>query len=90
MTIYKKIHTDEKPQEVEITEAMVFLAKNIKQFTNIIDDHEVSGYEYDCFAYTKDEYIHFLAEQNTSLQNELLDTQAALCDVYELIEGGIE
>ena len=33
------------------------------------------------------EYIGVLQEQVDGLKSELLDTQMALCDVYELLEG---
>ena len=42
-------------------------------------------YEYNETQYTKDEYIHLLAEKNTSLEKEITSTQLALCDVYELL-----
>lgn len=90
MINYQKTYSDTQPQEIEITDTMVFIAKNIKQYSKVIDEHEVMGYEYDCIAYTKNEYIQLLAEQNNLLKEELLDTQIALCDVYELLEGGIE
>jgi len=89
MINYGTIYSDTMPQKIEITKDMVFLANAIKSYTKTVDEHEVSGYQYDCVGYTKDEYIRLLAEQNNSLQNELLDTQSALCDVYELIEGGV-
>ena len=90
MINYGKVYSTNLPLEIEVTNDMVFLAKNINAYTKIIEDHAVSGYEYDYIGYTKNEYISLLSQQNQQLQNELLDTQSALCDVYELLEGGIE
>ena len=42
-------------------------------------------FQYHEVQYDKDEYIKFLSEKNSELENQLTDTQLALCDVYELI-----
>lgn len=46
----------------------------------------------DLFSYTevqygKDEYIELMANQNEQLNNDLTDTQLALCEIYETIGG---
>ena len=45
---------------------------------NYIDNIKYTQYE-------KDEYILMMSEKNSELENQLTDTQLALCDVYELI-----
>ena len=45
----------------------------------------VEVYQYHEVQYDKDEYIKVMSEKNTELENQLTDTQLALCDVYELI-----
>ncbi len=47
----------------------------------------------DLFSYTeiqygKDEYIELMANRNEQLNNDLTDTQLALCELYEIIGGG--
>ena len=37
----------------------------------------------------KDEYIKLMAEKNSQLEQEVIDTQLALCDIYETIQGGV-
>lgn len=37
--------------------------------------------------YTKDEYLALMDEKNAALEEQLTDTQFALCDVYEMIGG---
>lgn len=45
----------------------------------------VEVYQYHEVQYNKDEYIKVISEKNSELENQLTDTQLALCDVYELI-----
>lgn len=45
---------------------------------------------YDEIQYTKDEYLQLMVEENEKLNKELIDTQLALCEVYEMLEGGTE
>lgn len=45
----------------------------------------VEVYQYHEVQYDKDEYIKIMSEKNSELENQLTDTQLALCDVYELI-----
>ena len=63
---------------------------------SILDIHEITvtdengshtEYEYNQTQYNKDEYILLLSENNKNLEDKLTDTQLALCDVYEMMEG---
>lgn len=69
-----------RPQEIEITASYVFIASNITPFEEELDGRIFSGYEYDYIQYSKDEYI-------AKLHQDVIDTQLALCDLYETIEG---
>ena len=40
-------------------------------------------YTYREIQYTKDEFILLLSEKNASLEEQLTDTQLALCEIYE-------
>ena len=42
-------------------------------------------YQYHEIQYTKDEYIKIQAEKNVALEQQVTDTQLALCEVYELM-----
>lgn len=64
-------YSSTQPKAIEITDKFVFVAKNITPYSKEIEDHTISGYQYDYIQYTIDEY---LSEQNTtiiSLQEEL-------------------
>lgn len=87
MINYGHTYSETEPLKVLIEENMVFVAKNIRPYEKIIDEHlTMRGYEFDYYGYEKDEYIKKIDEANENLQNELLDTQSALCDVYEMLE----
>lgn len=49
--------------------------KDGKPVTNLFQYHEIQ--------YDKDEYIKIIAEKNQSLEQQLTDTQIALCEIYE-------
>lgn len=42
-------------------------------------------YAYNEIQYGKDEYIQLLSEENARQDEELTNTQLALCDVYEML-----
>lgn len=60
-----------EPKEVEITNTAVFVASNIRPYTQVIDDITVSGYEYNYTEYGKDEYIEALVMNNNTKIEEL-------------------
>lgn len=76
-----------KPEEVEITESKVFSYEDITEIKvkNPESDGEVTMYEFTLTEYDKDEYIRIQAEKNASLEEQMTQTQVALCDVYEML-----
>ncbi len=84
MIIHKEVFSTTQPPEIEILDTKVFVASNIEEATIEFD----AGFKFTLTEYDKNEYIHVLADQNQALLNELLDTQSALCDIYEQILGG--
>lgn len=85
MQVYKNIQSTIKPDEFEINPYKVFIAKNIQTVENSNTEEEttITLYQYDLYEYTHEEYIDILREKNEKLQQEVLDTQMALCDIYE-------
>ncbi len=71
MKEYTKIHSAARPQDIEITQNAVYIAKNITPYEETIDGRVVTGYEYDCEDYTKDEYLIHQNEKIASLEEEL-------------------
>lgn len=76
-----------KPEDVEITESRVFNYEDITEIKvkNPESDDEVTMYEFTLTEYDKDEYIRIQAEKNASLEEQMTQTQVALCDVYEML-----
>ena len=74
-----------KPLELELTETKVFVASNIISVNepDTEDQPGFTGYEFDLVEYDKDEYIKLQAEHNAALEQQMTDTQLALCEVYE-------
>lgn len=87
MTDFGKTRSTLKPEELEITESLVFIASNIQTIKEDGTDGNpgFEGYEYDLKSYDKDEYIKIQAETNASLTEQMIQTQLALCDVYEMM-----
>lgn len=87
MINYGKTYSDERPEEVDVKETMVFVASNIKEILN--PDPEGEGpktqYEFDYVGYTKDEYIKLMTDNNSGMNAQLLDAQLALCELYEML-----
>jgi len=77
-----------KPEEKVVDDYSVWLATDIKENTISDDDGERTEFEYHLIQYTKDEYIKLIDEKNATLEEQLTDTQLALCDVYEKMIGG--
>lgn len=76
-----------KPLELELTETKVFVASNISPVDEPgkEDQPGFTGYEFDLAEYGKDEYIKIQAERNAAIEQQVTDTQLALCEVYELM-----
>lgn len=60
-----------EPQEIEITGTSVFVASNIQEVSREVEEHQITGYEYDLIQYTKDEYLIQQASHIHSLEEEL-------------------
>ena len=67
MVNYGKIKGSVYPNEIEMTTNKVFVASDIEEYTETIDEREVSGYQYDYKEYTKDEYILLMAQNNADV-----------------------
>lgn len=87
MTKYKSVQSTIKPKETEVDEYSVWVNENIREITVADENGSHTEYEYNQTQYGKDEYILMLSENNKNLENMLTDTQLALCDVYEMMEG---
>jgi hypothetical protein len=85
MKDYGITYSNNKPQTIELTENKVFIASDIEEVTKVIDDIEITEFQYNLVECEKDEYIKLISDKNTELESDLTDLQVALCDVYELL-----
>lgn len=73
------------PNNFEITNSKVFVYENIEEIISKFEDQEITEYQFNLIEYDKDEYIKIISEKNEELNQQIIDTQLALCEVYELI-----
>ena len=86
MINYGKVRSSFEPQPIKISATSVEVASNIIPYTEEFDnDRSISGFEYNFVVYEISEYIQMLKETNDKLEADLLDTQTALCDLYEAV-----
>lgn len=85
MKDYGLTRSTAEPQAVDIKDTKVFVATNIEQVTVTTDEGDVQEYQFNLVEYDKDEYIRMMSEKNDDLEQQVTDTQLALCDVYEMI-----
>jgi len=83
MKYLKNVHSSTRPAEIEITDKAVFISDNIKEYEDNIEDYIIHGYEFDQTIYSPSEYLIKLTQENNNLQQELIDTQLALVELYE-------
>ena len=80
--------TGSKEQAVELIVGIdtVYVHDDI-QLLKKEDEHgnPIEVYQYHEVQYDKDEYIRIQAEKNASLEEQMTQTQVALCDVYEML-----
>jgi glucosamine 6-phosphate synthetase-like amidotransferase/phosphosugar isomerase protein len=74
-----------EPLALEITDSKVFVASDIEQVTVTVDEQEVQEWQFNLVEYNKDEYIKIISNRNKEIEQNILDTQVALCDVYEML-----
>ena len=78
-----------RPESMVVDEYNVWVHTDIQETTETdpMTGDEINGFQFHKVQYEKDEYIHMMADQNSAMEADLTNTQMALCDVYELLEG---
>ena len=79
MKDYGIVKSAVKPEEKTVDEYSVWVNTDITEMAD--------GWVYHMVQYSKDEYLALMDEKNAALEEQLTDTQLALCDVYEMIGG---
>lgn len=74
MKIYENTYSTTMPPEIDITAEKVFVASNIEEVTEEIEEKTINRYHYTLTEYDKDEYLAKMFKQQTditALQEEL-------------------
>lgn len=75
--------SSQQAQPLIVNKDTVYVHTNIVQATDE-DGNVIDGlYVYDEVQYTKDEYIKLISDKNETLEKEVIETQLALCELYE-------
>ena len=86
MVDYGRVRSTVKPESIVIDEFSVWQHTDIQEISeNVGEENEFVGYEFTMIQYSKDEFILQQATDNAALQQQITDTQLALCEVYELM-----
>lgn len=86
MKDYGRVRSSIKPESVVIDDFSVWQHTDIQEVSeNIGKENEFVGYEFNMIQYDKDEFILKQATENAAIQQQITDTQLALCEVYELM-----
>ena len=86
MINYGKVRSTIKPEPIVIDEFSVWQHTNIQPVSeNVGEENEFVGFEYEMIQYGKDEFILNQAAEKEVLQQQITDTQLAVCEVYEMM-----
>lgn len=86
MVDYGRIRSTVKPDEKVVDDYSVWVNTDIQEVQSI-DEASKREYEFNQIQYSKEEYIKMIDAKNAELEQQVTDTQLALCDVYEMIGG---
>lgn len=84
MKDYGTVKSAIKPNPLKIDEYSVWINSDIEPYEEEVDGETLTGFSYHMVQYDKDEYI---LNQQTDIENQITDTQLALCELYERNEG---
>ncbi len=87
MTDYGRIRSTVRPEPLELDEYSAYVNTEIAEIAVDIDGETHTEYEFDQIRYSKDEFIMLQSEQIAAQDAQIVDTQLALCDVYEMLGG---
>lgn len=73
-----------KPEPFKMDEYSVYICTDIEPFEKEIEGEMFTGWQYKMVRYSKDEYIML---QQQKIDEEITNTQLALCEIVEGMEG---
>lgn len=85
MIDYGRIRSTVKPEEKVVDEFSVWVNTDVQEVQVTDDQGNHTEYEFHQVQYDKDEFIKVIDDKNAELEQQITDTQLALCDVYEML-----
>ena len=85
MIDYGRIRSTVRPEEKIVDEFSVWMNTDVQEVQITDDQGNHTEYEFHQVQYDKDEFIKMMDDKNAALEQQITDTQLALCDVYEMI-----
>lgn len=86
MTDYGIVKSTVKPEPIKIDEYSVWVHTDIQPIEEEIDGEVFTGYTAHMVQYDKDEYLKMQIAVNAELEEQITNTQLALCELYENME----
>lgn len=84
MTDYGIVKSAVKPEPIKIDEYSVWVNTDIQLIEEEFEGEVVTSYSYHMVQYSKDEYI---MHQQNLIEEQITNTQLALCEIVEEMEG---
>ncbi|MBR1620069.1 hypothetical protein IJ674_09280 [bacterium] len=85
MIDYGRIRSTVRPEEKVVDEFSVWVNTDVQEVQVSDDQGNHTEYEFHQVQYDKDEFIKVMDDKNAALEQQITDTQLALCDVYEML-----
>ena len=74
---------EQSSQPLIVGATTVYVHTDVEQAVDSEGNLMEGLYKYNEVQYTKDEYIQIISEKNSGLEAQVIETQKALCDIYE-------
>lgn len=85
MVDYGRIRSTVRPEEKVVDDYSVWVNTDIQEVQVTDEMGDRTEFEFNQVQYSKEEYIKLIDTKNAALEQQLTDTQLALCDVYEML-----
>lgn len=86
MTDYGIVKSTVKPEHIKIDEYSVWVHTDIQPIEEEIEGETFTGFSYHMVQYDKDKYLKMQIAENAELAEQMINTQLALCELYESTE----
>lgn len=86
MTDHGIVKSTVKPEPIKLDEYSVYVNTDIQPIEEEVEGKVFIEYSYHMIQYDKDEYLKMQIAVNAELEEQITNTQLALCELYENME----